>query len=211
MDNILEIIIFKLMTIEALFEQLKHPNPHMRERAMLEIAEVRDENTIPRLIAMLDAEDVSYRRSAVVALGVIGIDAVPSLVNLLLNSPNSTVRGSCAKALAQVSLNHPDVAFPEVGMQGLQQSLNDPDPVVHIASAMALGQIGAPALGILIASLKTTDNLALAIAMINAIGSIGDSRGVVVLSELANDASVDEYLRESATSALSRLELINRS
>jgi len=37
------------MTSEALFEQLKHPNPNMRNRAMLEIADTRDENTIPRL------------------------------------------------------------------------------------------------------------------------------------------------------------------
>lgn len=198
------------MTIEELFEQLKHPNPHMRERAMLDIAEIRDENTIPRLMNLLDEADVSYRRSAVVTLGVIGVDAVPSLVEALLNSQNTTVRGSCAKALAQISLNHPDLPFPEVGMQGLKQSLNDPDPVVHIASAMALGQIGVPAIDILVESLKTTDNLALSIAMINALGSIGDHRGLEILTQLANDETVDEYLRESATSALSRLKLVTK-
>ncbi len=199
------------MTIEALFEQLKHPNPHMRERAMLDLAEVRDENTIPRLMNLLDEADVSYRRSAVVTLGVIGVDAVPSLVETLLNSQNTTVRGSCAKALAQISLNHPDLPFPEIGLQGLKQSLNDSDPVVHIASAMALGQIGAPAIDILVESLKTTDNLALSIAMINALGSIGDRRGLEILTQLANDETVDEYLRESATSALSRLEFVTKS
>lgn len=199
------------MTIEALFEQLKHPNPHMRERAMLDIAEVRDENTIPRLMNMLDEADVSYRRSAVVTLGVIGVDAVPYLVEALLNSQNTTVRGSCAKALAQISLNHPDTPFPEIGLQGLKQSLNDTDPVVHIASAMALGQIGVPAIDILVESLKTTDNLALSIAMINALGSIGDHRGLEILTQLASDETVDEYLRESATSALSRLEFVTKS
>jgi bilin biosynthesis protein len=199
------------MTIEALFEQLKHPNPHMRERAMLDIAEVRDENTIPRLMNMLDEADVSYRRSAVVTLGVIGVDAVPFLVEALLNSQNTTVRGSCAKALAQISLNHPDTPFPEIGLQGLKQSLNDTDPVVHIASAMALGQIGVPAIDILVESLKTTDNLALSIAIINALGSIGDHRGLEILTQLANDETVDEYLRESATSALSRLEFVTKS
>jgi bilin biosynthesis protein len=199
------------MTIEALFEQLKHPNPHMRERAMLELAEVRDEQTIPRLMALLDAEEISHRRSAVVALGVIGIDAIPSLVESLLGSQNSTVRGSCAKALAQIALNHPQAPFPEIGLQGLQQSLNDPDPVVHIASAMALGQIGSPAVDILIESLKTTENLALAIAEINALSSIGDRRGWDILTELASDRSVDEYLRESAISALSRLEMVMKN
>ena len=40
------------MTTDSLFEQLKHPNPHLRERAMRELAETRDENTIPRLIGV---------------------------------------------------------------------------------------------------------------------------------------------------------------
>jgi len=199
------------MTIDALFEQLKHPNPHMKKRAMYDLAEVRDETTIPRLMQMLDETDVSHRRSAVVALGVIGVDAVPSLVETLLNSQNTTIKGSCVKALAQISLNHPEVTFPEMGLQGLKQSLNDPDPVVYIASAMALGQIGTPAIDILVESLKTTDNLALSIAIINALGSIGDRRGIEVLTELAKDQSVDEYLRESATSALARLDFVNKS
>ncbi|GFE69574.1 HEAT repeat domain-containing protein [Chroococcus sp. FPU101] len=199
------------MTIDALFEQLKHPNPHMRKRAMLDLAEVRDETTIPRLMQMLDQADVSHRRSAVVALGVIGVDAVPPLVETLLNSQDTTIKGSCVKALAQISLNHPEVTFPEMGLLGLKQSLNDLDPVVYIASAMALGQIGTPAIDILVESLKTTDNLALSIAIINALGSIGDRRGLEVLTQLANDESVDEYLRESATSALSRLDLMTKS
>ena len=35
------------MSIEALFEKLKHPNPNLRSKAMWEIAETKDENTIP--------------------------------------------------------------------------------------------------------------------------------------------------------------------
>lgn len=199
------------MTTDALFEQLKHPNPHMRKRAMYDLAEVRDETTIPRLMQMLDEVDVTHRRSAVVALGIIGVDAVPPIVETLHKSQDTTIKGSCVKALAQISLNHPEVTFPEIGLQGLKQSLNDLDPVVYIASAMALGQIGAPAIDILVESLKTTDNLALAIAIINALGSIGDHRGLDVLTELAKDESVDEYIRESATSALARLEFVNKS
>jgi bilin biosynthesis protein len=47
------------MTQETLFDQLKHPNPNLRERAMWEIVDTRDETTIPRLMAALDDEDVS--------------------------------------------------------------------------------------------------------------------------------------------------------
>ncbi|WP_298919632.1 HEAT repeat domain-containing protein [uncultured Nostoc sp.] len=196
------------MTIDSLFEQLKHPNPNLRERAMWELADVRDENTIPRLMSILDEEDVTYRRAAVKALGAIGIDAVPSLVESLVNSDNATIRGSCAKSLAQVATNHPDVPFPTEGLQGLKTALNDPNGVVYIASVMALGEIGSPAFEILTEALKTTDNVAVAVAIVNALGSMGDIRGVEVLRALTNDESADPYVRESAVSALPRLDQV---
>ena len=39
--------------MDSLFERLKHPNPNLRDRAMVEIAESRDESTIPRLMSLL--------------------------------------------------------------------------------------------------------------------------------------------------------------
>ncbi|AFY77288.1 MAG: HEAT repeat domain-containing protein [Hydrococcus sp. C42_A2020_068] len=195
---------------DSLFEQLKHPNPHMRERAMRELAENRDENTISRLMGILGDEDVPYRRAAVVALGAIGMDAVPSLVESLLNSDNATIRGSCAKALAQIAVNHPEVPFPSEGLQGLKKAINDPNPVVHIASVMALGEIGSPAFDILVEALKTTDNPAVAVTIVNALGSMGDERATEVLATLSKDESADSYVRESATSALSRLEMVGK-
>ena len=198
------------MTIDSLFERLKHPNPHLRERAMWEIAESRDENTIPRLMQILDEEDTTYRRAAVKTLGVIGLDAVPSVVESLLHSDNVTVRGSAAKALAQIAVNYPDLAFPEAGLQGLKAAINDPNPVVHIASVMALGQMGSAACDILVESLQTTDNVAVQVAIVNALASIGEQQCVEVLARFANDESVDSYVRESAQSSLSRLDLVSK-
>lgn len=196
------------MTNDALFEQLKHPNPHMRDRAMYEIADSRDEETISRLITILDDEDVTYRRAAVKVLGAIGEDAVPSVVDALLNSDNVTVRGSAAKALAQVAINYPELPFPEVGLQGLKKAIDDPNPVVHIASVMALGQMGSSAFEILVESLNTTDNVAVQVAIVNALASVGDPRCLEVLTRFANDEAVDSYVRESAKSSLSRLDLV---
>lgn len=45
------------MADASLFEQLKHPNPQMRRRAMLEIVATRDEATIPTLMDALGEED----------------------------------------------------------------------------------------------------------------------------------------------------------
>lgn len=198
------------MSTEHLFQQLKHPNPHLRDQAMWELAENRDETTIPRLMSILDDEDTTYRRAVVKALGAIGLDAVPPLVEALLNSDNVTVRGSAAKALAQVAINYPDDPFPAAGLQGLTTALHDPNPVVHIAAVMAMGEIGAPVVDALIAALQTTNNPALAISIVSALGSIGDERGVDVLTTLIQDESIDSYVRESATSALSRLEMTSK-
>ena len=191
-----------------LFEQLKHPNPHLRERAMWELVDTRDDQTIPHLMSVLDEEDTTYRRAAVKTLGAIGVDTVPGLVDLLSKSDNATVRSSCAKALAQVAVYYPDETFPREGIEGLSNALNDLNPVVNIASAMALGVIGVPALESLLDTLEKTDNPALAVAVLNAVSSIQDPRSEEVLNRLANDESADTYVRESATSALSRLQLL---
>jgi bilin biosynthesis protein len=198
------------MSTEALFQQLKHPNPHLRDQAMWELAENRDETTIPRLMGILDEEDTTYRRAAVKALGAIGHDTVPFVVEALLHSDNVTVRGSAAKALAQVVINHPDVPLSDEGVQALKTALQDPNPIVNIATVMALGEIGAPVVDILIEALQTTDNPALGISIVNTLGSIGDDRGVAVLTALIQDEATDSYVRESATSALSRLEMTTK-
>lgn len=194
--------------MDALFEKLKHPNPNLRSKAMWEIAEAMDENTIPRLISILDQEDVTYRRAAVKTLGVIGAAVVPSVVDSLLNSDNPTVRSSCAKALAQITVNYPDIPMPEAGIQGLKQALNDPNPVVYIPAVMTLGEIGSPVFDLLVETLQSTDNIAVGVSIINALGSMGDPRAVEILTDLTNDQSADVYLQESAASALSRLEMV---
>jgi bilin biosynthesis protein len=196
------------MSQDELFQQLKHPNPYLRERAMVEIAETQDRDTIPNLMGVLGDDDVVYRRAAVKALGVIGADTVPPLVEALLHSDNVTVRGSAAKALAQVALNYPEDPFPAEGMRGLKAALDDQNPVVHIAAVMALGEIGDAALDILIDALKTTDNVALALSIANALASIGGDRATEVLTALIDDESADSYVRETAVSALSRLEQV---
>jgi bilin biosynthesis protein len=61
---------------------------------------------------------------------------------------------------------------------------------------------------ILIEALTETDNPALAVSLVNAIASIGDSRGIDVLQAIINDESADSYVRETANSAFSRLEMM---
>ena len=193
---------------EVLFQQLKHPNPNLRNQAMWELAENHNnEETIAKLMSILNDEDTTYRRAAVKTLGEIGHATVKPLVEAMLNSENVTVRGSAAKALAQVVICHPDQPLSVEGVQGLKTALQDPNPVVNIAAVMAMGEIGAPILAILIEALQETDNPALAVSLVNAIASIGDSRGVDILQAIIGDESADSYVRETATSAISRLDM----
>jgi bilin biosynthesis protein len=195
---------------DAIFEQLKHPNPHMRDRAMVEIVENRDQTTIPLLVSILDDENVTYRRAAVLVLGMIGADAVPAIVEGLLHSENVTVRSSCAKALAQIAVNYPELPFPEAGLQGLKQAIRDDNPVVHIAAVMALGEMGTPAYDILIDGLET-DNIAVQVTIVNALASIGGESAEAVLQKFIDDEAADPYVRETATSALSRIDLVKKN
>ncbi len=196
------------MSMDALFEQLRHPNPHLREEAIWRIAESRDETTIPRLMSLLGEEDVVYRRAAVKTLGAIGLPAVNPLVETLKTSDNPVVRASCGKALAQVAVNYPDITFPEEALAGLKACIEDPNPVVHLVSIMALGEMGTQGLDILTESLQTTENPSVAMAVINALGSIPDQRAMDALCALSQDESKDEMLREAARSATSRLEQV---
>jgi bilin biosynthesis protein len=196
------------MTQDAFFAQLKHPNPNLRDQATYEIVDSRDENTIPRLMAALDDEDTTYRRAAVKALGMVGFDTVLPLVEALLKSENVTVRGSAAKALAQVAINYPEQPFPAAGLDGLKQSLNDGNPVVTIGATMALGQIGLPALNILVEALETTEDVALQVSIVNALGSIGGEEVKRRLQTVADNENTDSYVRETAVSAISRLDFV---
>jgi bilin biosynthesis protein len=199
------------MSIDELFEQMRHPNPHLRDQAMVGIYEQRDETTVSRLMAALDDADTNYRRSAVKAIGMMGNEAVPALVDAMLNSENVTVRGSATKALAQVAINYPDEPFTQEGLDGLKQALSDANPVVYIAAAMALGQIGAPALPILADTLKTTDNIALQVSLLNTMASIGGDEVKQTLEAISTDESQDTYVRETATSAMSRLDFVQKN
>ncbi len=199
------------MSQDALFERLKHPNPNLRDQAAIAIVETRDDQTIDRLMSALDDDDTNYRRTAVKALGMVGVDTVPVLVEALLYSDNVTVRGSAAKALAQVAINYPENPFPELGMQGLAQSLNDANPVVYIASTMALGQIGEQGFAILADCLMTTDNVALQVSIVNALASVGGADAAAVLRQVSEDATLDDYVKETAVSALSRLAFVQNN
>ena len=140
------------------------------------------------------------------SLRTIGLNAIPSLVKRATSSDDAAMRASAVKALAAIALSFPDQLPPEA-LNALKCALDDPDLTVHLATVSALSTLGQPAFAILTSALETED-IARCVAIISALGSLGDPRGIEVLTTIATNETADPYLRESATSALSRLEQI---
>ena len=196
------------MSIEERYPNLRHKNPHLRERTMYQIAEEYTEETISELMEILYSEDVAYRRTAARTLGVIGLDTVPFLLEQLTNSNDSIVRASCADILASLAFQYGEEdKFPPEAIAGLQQALQDPNPLVYLTTIGALSSLGKSAFNILKEAIDV-DNIAVQVAVVDALGSLGDERGLEVLSALAQDDTIDEYIKDSAVSALSRLEQV---
>jgi bilin biosynthesis protein len=91
------------LSIEEKYPNLRHENPKIREETMEQIAEEYTEETISQLITILDSEDVTYRRTVTQTLGLIGVDALPFLVQELDNNDNFLVRASCVQALGAIA------------------------------------------------------------------------------------------------------------
>ncbi|WP_309741452.1 HEAT repeat domain-containing protein, partial [Chamaesiphon sp. OTE_20_metabat_361] len=136
----------------------------------------------------------------------IGMDTIPFLIDILATSDNVTVRGSAVKAIAQVIVNYPQEPLSSAGLECLKTAMSDDNPVVNIAAVMALGELGSPAFEIMVEALETTDNIALQVTLVNTLASLGDVRAEPILVAASQDATLDEYVRESATSALPRME-----
>jgi bilin biosynthesis protein len=124
----------------------------------------------------------------------------------MLHSENITVRGSCTKAMTQIALNFADEPFPAEGLAALKTAIADPNPVVNIAAVMTLGEIGPDAFDILAETVATTDNIAVQVSICNALAAIRDDRSARLLTELSEGENFDPYVRESATSARSRID-----
>ncbi|NQV10538.1 MAG: HEAT repeat domain-containing protein [Cyanobacteria bacterium] len=191
--------------LDQLFEDLGHPNPYVQTEAFLAMVRHHPEAALPRLLELLDHQDVIRRRAAVRALGAFSQRAMLPLAEKFLTSTDGTVRASCVKAYAQIASNVPGIHFPPEAMEALQTALQDGSPVVGIAAVMALGQVGQQALPVLIEVCQGT-NEAQAVAAVNALAGIDHPDVATCLAQLADAENTDAYVRESVKSVQSRVE-----
>ena len=142
-----------------------------------------------------------YRLSAAIALGTLGADAQPALVELIaaLNSDYLALRIAAAETLGNLGPEAKDA------VNALKEALVTQDLKLRLAAARTLGSIGSPAkdaVPSLIAALNSEDATVRAVAA-EALGQMGEAAVEAVeplLRALKNREEVD--LRRAAACAL---------
>jgi bilin biosynthesis protein len=119
-----------LPSFDSLVQDLKHPNPNIKDNACVLLAEHWPDQAMPYFFSKLHDPDPVVYRTAVKALGTLGHRTLPDLLELFQSSVDGTVRACCVKAIVQISVNFPDVSFPLEILSMLEQALDDSSPVV---------------------------------------------------------------------------------
>ena len=197
-------------SIDALFEDLMHPNPRIQEEACLILSEHYQEEAMPKLLELFCHHDPKVYRAAVKGIGFFGSSAFDPLIELYATTENQTARRCCPKAFVQLFKNFPDQPFPDSVMEMLEQGIDDTDMVVVQGALMCLGQIGKQefkseeAIRLLARSLSS-ENVALIFSASQALADIPNPMAEDALQTLQENND-DPLIQEAAQSALARLQ-----
>ena len=197
-------------SLDALFEDLMHPNPRIQEDACRQMAETYASEALPRLLDLFEHEDPKVYRGAVKGVGLFGYAAFLPIIELYGRTKNQTAKRCCPKAFVQLFKNFPNQPFPDQVMELLRDSIADPDMVVVQGGLMCLGQLGKQQIGgdeavqLLINVLKS-ENVALVFSATQALADINHPFVASSLKSLI-DSSSDPLIKEAAESGLARHE-----
>ena len=196
--------------IDALFEDLMHPNPRIQEDACLQMAENYASEALPRLLELFEHEDPKVYRGAVKGVGFFGYEAFLPIIELYGRTKNQTARRCCPKAFVPLFKNFPDQPFPDEVMELLRDSIADSDMVVVQGGLMCLGQLGKQQIGgdeavQLLIKVLNNDNVALVFSATQALADINHPLVASSLKSLM-DSSSDPLIKEAAESGLTRHE-----
>ena len=134
-------------SLDALFEDLMHPNPRIQEDACRQMAETYASEALPRLLDLFEHEDPKVYRGAVKGVGLFGYEAFLPIIELYGRTKNQTAKRCCPKAFVQLFKNFPNQPLPDQVMELLRDSIADSDMVVVQGGLMCLGQLGKQQIG----------------------------------------------------------------
>jgi HEAT repeat protein len=163
--------------VAELATELAHGDPDARRRVAYALGDL-GLNGLPTLITVVGDPHPAVRRSAVVALGIIGpqaVLAVPALITTL-RDPDPSVRASAVRSLGEmVAVDDLGPASAEV-VRVVAELLNDLDADVRLVTIQTLGRIGpaaAAALPALMEVLRSRTTIRVRDAVGRAIARIG--------------------------------------
>jgi len=187
-------------TIEDIFSDFDHPNPHINRLAALNMREYWSKESIEILTRNLDSNNIELRRKSVKALGSFGKSIVKGIIEMYISSEEKTLKVSCLKVLVIVSSSHSLDDFEAEIKTLIESAVNDQSVEIILTIISFLRQNGEKTLPYL-KSLCRDENVLKAKAAVTAISEINEISVGPFLQSIVNDSSLDEMVRESAFQA----------
>ena len=187
-------------TIEDIFSDFDHPNPHINRLAAINMREYWSEESIEILTRNLDSNNIELRRKSVKALGCFGKSIVKDIIEMYISSEEKTLKVSCLKVLVIVSSSHSLDDFEAEIKTLIESAVNDQSVEIILTIISFLRQNGEKTLPYL-KCLCRDENVLKAKAAVTAISEINEISVGPFLQSIVNDSSLDEMVRESAFQA----------
>ncbi len=187
-------------SIEDIFSDFDHPNPHINRLAALNMREYWPEESIEILTRNLDSKNIELRRKSVKALGSFGKSIVKYIIEMYISSEEKTLKVSCLKVLVIVSSSHSLDDFEAEIKTLIESAVNDQSVEIILTIISFLRQNGEKTLPYL-KCLCRDENVLKAKAAVTAISEINEISIGPFLQSIVNDSSLDEMVRESAFQA----------
>ena len=122
--------------IPAVLQAICDPDEGVREAAVLQIGQLRDQIPVELLISELQSQDAGRRATAAIALGTLEAQIPVAPLVRALHDPEEAVRLAATRALANTG--------PQLPRAALRSLLDDANHAIRQAALKALARIGDP-------------------------------------------------------------------
>ena len=178
-----------------LYQDFLHPNPNINSQAFLILKKEFEVKFMNNLLANLKEEDLFIRRKSILALGRFGEKALKSIVQLYMDTKNTTVKVSCLKTIIKVVVNFNLEELTQDEMLVVDLALKDSSPEMILTVISLLRQLGETGRNILMKTCRDKDLLR-AKASISALLEMKDQTIDDLFEDLLNDKSIDQMIKE---------------
>ncbi len=178
-----------------LYQDFLHPNPNINSQAFLILRKEFEVEFMNNLLANLKEEDVFIRRKSILALGRFGEKILTSIIQLYMDTNNTTVKVSCLKTMIKVVVNFNLEELTHEEMLVVDLALKDGAPEIILTVISLLRQLGKTGRNILMKTSRDEDLLR-AKASISALMEMKDQTVDDLFDELLNDKSLDPIIKE---------------